>query len=264
MTQRMKPSVCPSRRSPARQQSPGSQDWGYALLIVMMLATVLLISLSAALPNIYTAGMREREEELIFRGNEYARAIVLFRRQFRRYPTSVKELLQTSGIRFLRREYADPMSRRGKWRFIHADANGTILDSVTLPRSPAASAGKTEGLSLGARAGDSAPAGKSESPAPDAEKERSETSAFFGDSKEIRGAFIVGVASTSRRRSIRVWKGRTRYNEWEFIGVEVSPAGMVPGQASQPSALGQPGSPGSGMSGFSPNTPFAGRQGRPQ
>jgi type II secretory pathway pseudopilin PulG len=147
------------------------------LLIVMMLATVLLISLSAALPNIYTAGMREREEELIFRGNEYARAIVLFRRQFRRYPTSVKELLQTSGIRFLRREYADPMSRRGKWRFIHADANGTILDSVTLPRSPAASAGKTEGPALGAGAGDSAPAGKSESPAPDAEKERSETSA---------------------------------------------------------------------------------------
>lgn len=266
MTQRIKPSVSPSRSRPAPQPPPRWQDCGYALLIVMMLATVLLISLSAALPNIYTAGMREREEELVFRGNEYARAIARFRRQFRRYPTSVKELLQTNRIRFLRREYTDPMSREGKWRFIHADANGTILDSVTLPRSLATHAGRTEGLALGARAEVAAPAGQGEIPAPDAKKEKSETSAFFGDGKEIQGAFIVGVASTSRRKSIRVWNGRTRYNEWEFIGVEVSPAGMAPGQ---PSAPGQPGSPspappGSGMPGFPINPPFTGRRGSQQ
>jgi type II secretory pathway pseudopilin PulG len=226
------------------------------LLIVMMLATVLLISLSAALPDIYTAGMREREEELISRGNQYARAIVLFRRQFRRYPTSVKELLQTSGIRFLRREYTDPMSRQGKWRFIHADANGTVLDSLTLPRSPATQAGKTEGFALGGRAEGSAAAGKGESPAPGAERDRSETSAFFGEGKEIQGAFIVGVASTSRHKSIRVWNGRTRYNEWEFIGVDVSPSGMAPAQPSQPSPSGQPGSR---TPGFGTNSPFTGR-----
>jgi len=229
MTQRIKPSVSPSRSRPSSQQPPRWQDRGYALLIVMMLATVLLISLSAALPNIYTAGMREREEELIFRGNEYARAITLFRRHFRRYPSSVKELLQTNGIRFLRREYTDPMSRGGKWRFIHADASGTILDSVTLRRSSATQAGKTGGFALGERAEDSASTGQGERTAPDAEKERSETSAFFGDGKGIQGAFIVGVASTSRRKSIRVWNDRTRYNEWEFIGVEASPAGMSPG-----------------------------------
>jgi type II secretory pathway pseudopilin PulG len=266
MTQRIKPSVCPSRSRPTTQPSLWGPGCGYALLIVMMLATVLLISLSAALPNIYTAGMREREEELIFRGNQYARAIVLFRRQFRRYPTSVKELLQTSGIRFLRREYTDPMSRKGKWRFIHADASGMILDSLTLRRSPATQAGKTEGSAPGGRAEGSAPAGKGESPAPDAEKEGGETSAFFAEGKEIQGAFIAGVASSSRRKSIRVWNGRTRYNEWEFIGVEVSPTGTAPAQPSQPSAPGQPGyptfaPPGSRMPGGRTNQPFPGKPG---
>lgn len=248
MKRRIKPSASPSRSKPTPQQSPGPQPCGYALLIVMMLATILLISLTAALPNIYTAGMREREEELIFRGNEYARAIALFRRQFRRYPTSVKELLQTNGIRFLRREYRDPMSRKGKWRFIHADGNGTILDSVTFRRPQAAQPGKTASSTIGGKAEDSAPVGKSESSPPDADKEKSETSAFFGDSKQIQGAFIVGVASTSRRKSIRVWNGRIRYSEWEFIGVETTPAVMTPGQSNQPSAPGQPvASPGSRM-----------------
>lgn len=256
MIQRIKPSGCPSRSRPAARPSPWAPGCGYALLIVMMLATVLLISLSAALPNIYTAGMREREEELIFRGNQYARAIVLFRRQFRRYPTSVKELLETNGIRFLRREYTEPMSREGKWRFIHVDASGAILDSLTMPRSRATQAGKTEGSALGGRAEGSAPAGESESPTPGVERDRGETSAFLGGGKEIQGAFIVGVASSSPRKSIRVWNGRTRYNEWEFIGVDVGPSGMAPAQPSQFSPSGQPGSR---APGFGTNPPFAGR-----
>lgn len=215
----------------------------------MMLATILLISLSVALPSVYTAGQREREEELIFRGNEYARAIVLFRRQFRRYPASVKELLQTNGIRFLRREYPDPMSRNGKWRFIHADANGRILDSRTYGRP--ASAPGLQGPS-GASAGQ--PVGS----VPDATKEPRETSAFFGSDKEIQGAFIVGVASASRRRSIRVWNGRTRYDEWEFIGVEVTPGGLppaAPGQPSSPSTA----PPGSGTRGPASFTALTGK-----
>src|SRR5689334_778091 len=74
---------------------------GYALVVLMMMVTILLISLTAALPNIHTAGVREREEELIFRGNEYARAIMFFHRQFNRYPVSIEELTKrTNGYRF--------------------------------------------------------------------------------------------------------------------------------------------------------------------
>jgi len=224
MKQRTKPSGSPSPPKSAEPlQAGGPQECGYALLIVMMAATILLISLTAALPSIYVAGQREREEELIFRGNEYARAIMLFQRQFRRYPTSVKELLETNGMHFLRRAYADPMSRKGEWRFIHADANGVVLDSRTLGR-PAGT-----------------PGAAAPSPAPEAEKESRETSTFFGERTGIQGAFIVGVASSSGRESIRVWNGRTRYDQWEFIGLAASPAGPGPTPPVQPPPHGQPG-----------------------
>ena len=103
------------------------------LIIVMMIATLLLIALAATLPSVYQEGQREREQELIFRGTQYAKAVYLFHKQFNRYPVSTKELLQTNGMRFLRQEYRDPMDPKGKWRFIHVNAAGVLLDSLNQP-----------------------------------------------------------------------------------------------------------------------------------
>ncbi len=131
MNLRIKRLNCPSPSSfRARCRIAGTLEGGYALLIMMMMVTLLLVLLTTALPSIYLEGQREREEELIFRGNEYARAIGLFRRRFNRFPTSVNELLRTNGLHFLRHAYPDPMSRKGKWRFIHATINGALLDNV--------------------------------------------------------------------------------------------------------------------------------------
>jgi hypothetical protein len=106
---------------------------GIALIIVMMIAVLLLISLTAVLPSVYQEGQREKEEELKFRGYQYARAVALFHRQFNRYPVSVKELMGTNGIHFLRKEYTDPMDKKGKWRFIHVNAAGVLIDSKNQP-----------------------------------------------------------------------------------------------------------------------------------
>jgi type II secretory pathway pseudopilin PulG len=209
----------------------------------MMLAVVLLISLTAALPSVYTQGQREKEEELIFRGNQYARAIALFRRQFNRYPASVKELLKTSGFRFLRHEYPDPMTPKGKWRFIHADANGTPLDSLTLARPTVA-----KPLAGGGFGAEKQPV----TPAVEEGKETGEKSAFFGEGKQVQGAFLIGVASTSKKKSIRVWNNKSHYNEWEFLGVELNPTGAVPGQGVTPQGSGQANNPPSSFSGSRP------------
>jgi len=103
------------------------------LIIVMMIATMLLITLTAVLPSVYQEGQREREAELIFRGTQYGKAVALFHKQFGRYPATTKELLQTNGMRFLRQEYRDPMDPKGKWRFIHVNAAGVLLDSKNQP-----------------------------------------------------------------------------------------------------------------------------------
>ena len=251
MTRPINPSDCrSSSRGAAAGNSGSAGQHGYALLVVMMMATLLLISLTAVLPNVYRAGQREREEELIFRGNEYARAIMLFQRQFRRYPASIKELLQTNNIRFLRREYRDPMSRSGKWRFIYANANGVVLNSKTIapPKQPNPLGGM----------GGPATSTQQEASKPQGEEEASQPSSSFF-SNEVKGGFIVGVASTSRKKSIRVLNGKTRYDEWEFLGLPGNAAlGGVPALGGQPPAAGQqtsPNQPGQqrpGMPGFPP------------
>ena len=227
--------------SPSDKVGMPRNERGYALVVLLMIATIMLVALTAALPSIYQEGQREREEELIFRGNEYARAIALFYRQFHRYPVSVKDLLSTSGFRFLRRPYPDPMTRQGKWRFIHAGANGAILDSKTFGPS-----GQSGGQQNQSNLPSTVAAGNSSQ------------SAFFGDSNQTQGVFIVGVASPSKKESIRVWNGHSRYEEWEFLGTTFTPYAVpqlsVPanqsgqGTASNP----QPLSTGS----TSPTTPF--------
>lgn len=204
---------------------------GYALLILMMAVTILLVSLTAAMPSIYVEGQREREEELIFRGNEYARAIAFFHRRFNRYPTSVDELLRTSGMRFLRRAYSDPMSRDGKWRFIHTATTGAVLDSRTLGPLPAVGNANVGNVNQ-----EASPLGRGAAT-------RRLPAALAGD-REEKGTLIMGVASTSHKESIRVWKSHTHYDEWEFLGTEVNLAVPVPGAAQgQPGAGGRPTGP---------------------
>lgn len=224
---------------PSRHERGGEADRrrfagrGYAFLILMMALTILLISLTTALPDIYTANQREREEELIFRGNEYARAIMLYRRQFNRFPSTVDDLVKkTNGFRFLRHAYKDPMTKSGKWRFIHANAGGGVLDSKTLP-----SAQRTNPLKnsdSGKEENTKGPSSENSQTADQPEKpEKSEAAQSPGD--ETQGAFIVGVASTSKKKSVRIWNNHSRYDEWEFLGVTSAPTGAAGAQPGTPS-----------------------------
>ncbi|HEV2492121.1 MAG TPA: hypothetical protein VG204_03520 [Terriglobia bacterium] len=131
---------------------PGSR--GYALLILMMMVTLLLVGMTAALPSIYTEAQREKEAELIFRGVQYQRAIAAFHQQFNRYPASVDELLKkTNGQRFLRQAFKDPMTKNGKWRFIHSDATGILVDSLTQQTSAVPGMGPAAGGGMGGSSG---------------------------------------------------------------------------------------------------------------
>jgi len=282
--------ICPSRRNFVG--GPGL-DSGYALLFVMIAATVILVSLTAVLPSIYQEGQREREEELIFRGKQYARAVAGFHQKFQRYPTSVTDLTKlTNGWRFLRKEYADPMTPNGKWRFIHVNGQGVLLDSKTQPlpsggqgqpgagqgtggfgmSSPSSMGGSAfgqqgmGGSGLGQSTGsfslDSNPGGSTSS--------SQWTSAFSGEGNQGGGTYIVGVASTSHKQSIRIYNKKTHYDEWEFIGVDLGALGMatsIPGlpqgaggqsgQGNQPNTFGQPSqgnptTPGQNQGMFSP------------
>jgi len=270
MKPRDKQWICPWRPE-GIPPGPGGKDGngGYAFLILMMMVTILLISLTAALPSIYTEGQREKEEELIFRGNEYARAILFFHNKFGRYPSTVKELVKkTNGIRFLRHEYLDPMTLKGNWRFIHANGAGMVIDSktMTLPTGTNTKNGPNQpgqqgpnisapgGFSIGG----SNPSGQqgsglthtSETTPPTTDTNSQTADAKSGDSSssdnQMHGAFIVGVASTSKKQSIRVYNNESEYDKWEFLAVGqgignlIAPGGTTGGQ-NQPNTPSGPG-----------------------
>jgi len=74
----------------------------------------------------------------------------------------------------------------------------------------------------------------------------------FNPGTTVGGAGIQGVTSKSKDESIRIYNGRTHYNEWQFVytapqnqGRGAQQPGAVPGQQGAPGQLpGQVGPPG--------------------
>lgn len=112
---------------PVRRRS----EAGYNMVMLVMAVTVLNILVAAALPLMSTQIRREKEEELIFRGLQYAEAIHLFHARFQGYPTKLEQLIEVKP-RCIRQLWKDPMTADGKWGLIfygqgtqlHADPNG--------------------------------------------------------------------------------------------------------------------------------------------
>ncbi len=105
---------------------------GYAYLMTLFLVTAMVIATAAAIPNLLLQGRREREAEMIWRGEQYERGIRLYFHKFGRYPQSVEQLTkQQNGIRFMRKAYKDPMNAEdGSWRFIYVTPAGQLIGSV--------------------------------------------------------------------------------------------------------------------------------------
>jgi hypothetical protein len=111
---------------------------GYALLMVVFLATMLLLLATMVAPNIRTEGQREREKEMIWRGRQYARGVRLYYRKLGRFPTSIDDLTKPKigSLRFMRQAYKDPMNAQdGSWRLIYVGPAGQLIGSLKPPQS---------------------------------------------------------------------------------------------------------------------------------
>ena len=95
-----------------------SED-GFVLLAVLFLVALILITLAVAAPKIAQSIRRDRELELMHRGEQYKRAVKLYYRKFGAYPSSIDQLVNTNQIRFLRKRYTDPMTGKDDWKIIH-------------------------------------------------------------------------------------------------------------------------------------------------
>jgi type II secretory pathway pseudopilin PulG len=114
---------------------PGSQhrascsdhEAGFMLVFVILLAALMLIALAVAAPVVAKDLRRDKEVESGHRANEYVRAIRLYYRKFKTYPPSIDALGNTNNVRFLRKQYIDPLTGKADWRIIHVGENKTTV-----------------------------------------------------------------------------------------------------------------------------------------
>ncbi len=123
-----------TERLPGRATRASRWTWrkvrgedGYNLVILVVAVTVLNIGIAAALPVWSHFNRREMEEELIFRGLQYAEAIRLFQMRNGRLPVKLEELIKVEP-RCIRQLYPNPMSKSGKWGKIYDTGRGGRRD----------------------------------------------------------------------------------------------------------------------------------------
>lgn len=118
----------------------------------MLLVTLMLIGLSVELPRISQQIKREKEEELVHRGEEYAKAIKKYRRKMGGLPTSIEQLEDTNHIRFLRKRYKDPFTGED-FKLVHAGEAKIPLpqnNNSTLQTTNPGISGSSPGFNSGA------------------------------------------------------------------------------------------------------------------
>src|SRR5438445_5424866 len=94
-------------------------EQGYVLLVILFMLAVFTIALMATGKAVATQIQRDREEEMVHRGQQYVRAIRRYYRKFGRYPSKIEDLETANNVRFLRRRYKDPMNPSGEWKVLH-------------------------------------------------------------------------------------------------------------------------------------------------
>ncbi len=119
---------------------------GFALLVVMLMAAAIAFSLYIQIPRYAFETMREREQLLQDRGNQYKRAIQVYYGVNKRYPARLEDLEKSNDKRFLRRRYKDPMTGKDEWRLIHT--NGSALTDSLVQKPPAQNANGTPGAGI--------------------------------------------------------------------------------------------------------------------
>ena len=135
--------VCPESSLAVRRPSDPrrrQRDGGYMLLAILLLMAVMIIAATVEAPRLVQQMKRDREEEMIHRGTEYARAIKKFYKKFGRYPASLEQLDNTNQVRFLRKRYKDPLTKEGNWKLLNYGDIQMVLNTNT-PGTPAAALG---------------------------------------------------------------------------------------------------------------------------
>ena len=221
------------------------------MLTLMLFVALMTIGSLALVQNIEQQIKRDREEELIHRGVQYSRAVQHYFRKFGRYPNRIEDLENANGYRSLRRRYKDPITGKDFKPLHMTDVQMSFIPVAGVPGGglPPGGLATAPPGGNGASAGGDASAQDSNSeqgpqdangggdqggpPGANAQNPGLPGSSNSLTSQTFGGAPIVGVASTSKDKSIREFNKKDHYNQWQFIYDQTSDRGgllMTPNQ----------------------------------
>ena len=109
----------------ASRQTNLCRNRGYAMAALLIAMSVMAILFTVALPTWKQTIQREKEEELIFRGNQYSRAIAAYQRKYANAsPATIDVLIEQH---YLRKKFKDPMAvtEDGEFQPLYAQTQST-------------------------------------------------------------------------------------------------------------------------------------------
>jgi hypothetical protein len=222
------------------------------LLIVMLMATLVIIGLATELPSITGQLRRDREEEMIHRGVQYARAIRRFYKKTNSYPMSIDQLLNTNHVRYLRKKYKDPMTGED-FRLLHqndVEITGSVASTNSLQGNTTQSGNATSLFGNTATAtstnifsnqntqsasnstSNSSSDSSANSSAKDGSTDSSQSSSTSDSQKDSKGNTfgggpIIGVASKSPKKGFHIFNKKETIKDWAFIYVSTMDTGAL-------------------------------------
>ena len=177
---------------PSRFYLRGSDERGYALLILLLAMALMAIAAGAIVSSISFEIRRDREEEMVHRGTQYSRAIRAYFKKFGRYPTKLEDLDNTQNMRFLRKHYKDPLNCKPTcqdFKLLHYGdvqmAMGGGIGGGTIPGASAIG-GAVGGLNSPSGLGQSSPSGFQPAPGFSGTPFASNTNSPFGQNGQAQ------------------------------------------------------------------------------
>lgn len=195
-----------------------SDDGGYILVALLVGIAIAAVWMSAALPSWRQQATREKEAELIFRGEQYARAIFLYSQKMNgALPASFDDLVSQHT---LRHKWKDPITGDDFLPKVGCQT-GIPAGGGAVPGS-----GQRQGAAPGnappVRSGPPLPVGGAQGGRPAGQTPiqpgRGPTPGgqIPGGQGQAGQGGICGVQSKSKAASIKIYNGQQEYDLWQF------------------------------------------------
>jgi type II secretory pathway pseudopilin PulG len=229
--------------------APGQTEAGYNLVILVFFILLANIAIAAALPTWSKAIQRDKEEELIFRGMQYAEAIRIFQSRFGRAPVRLEELLEVEP-RSIRQLFPNPMTEDGAWGLLlQGGAPGAgqvprVAPPGRNPNEPPMAPGDPRRLQGLPAAPPGPGGGPNRGGAIVAVPPSKELDVFGGRRAQVTTGPIVGVYAAVSEASLKTFFGKSDYESWYFtvdlVPVPVMTGGDAPLPRANSSLVGRP------------------------